>query len=198
MTRVGPRYRVEFRRKREGKTDYRRRLRLLRSKKPRFVVRISLRHISVQAIQFTPTGDVTKASAHTKDLEKLGFKNGTSNLPAAYLVGLLCGYRSVKSGIGAAVFDIGEHGSTPRGKIFAVLKGAIDSGLEIPHDVKVLPSEDTISGSSISSYAIKLKEKDEKEYRSKFSVYLSLGLNPENISDHFNSIKREIISQFGE
>ncbi|EQD30588.1 50S ribosomal protein L18P, partial [mine drainage metagenome] len=35
---TGPRYRVAFRRRREGKTDYRARLRLLKSDRPRAVV----------------------------------------------------------------------------------------------------------------------------------------------------------------
>lgn len=197
MTAIGPRYRVQFRRKREGRTDYRQRLKLLRSNEPRLVVRISLKHVSAQVIQFTSTGDVTVASAHSKQLGDLGWKDGTSNLPAAYLVGLLCGYRAVKSGIEKSTFDIGMHHPTPGGKVFAALKGAVDAGLKVPHDESVMPGEDRLSGSSISKYAAMLKEEDEKEYMSRFSSYLSKGLNPEQIPDHFNSVRQEIIAKFG-
>lgn len=197
MTAVGPRYSVQFRRKREGKTDYRQRLKLLRSNKPRLVVRISLNHISAQVIQAKPSGDVSLASAHSKQLGKLGWRNGTSNLPAAYLVGLLCGFRAVKSGIKESTLDLGMRHPTRGGKVFAVLKGAIDGGLQVPHDKGVLPSEERMSGSSISMYAAKIREKDEKEYRSRFSGYLSSGLDPEQITAHFNSVKQEIIKQFG-
>ncbi len=38
----GPRYRVNFRRRREGRTDYRQRQRLLRARVPRAVVRYLL------------------------------------------------------------------------------------------------------------------------------------------------------------
>ncbi len=46
----GPRYKVAFRRRREGRTDYRQRARLLRGGVPRAVVRVSLRHTSVQIV----------------------------------------------------------------------------------------------------------------------------------------------------
>ena len=197
MKAAGPRFRVQFRRKREGKTDYRHRLRLLRSGKLRLVVRVSLKHVSAQIVKVSSAGDVTLASAHSKQLDELGWKNGTSNLPSAYLVGLLCGYRAIKSGVKETTFDIGMSHPTKGGKIFAVLKGAVDAGLQIPHSKEILPSDERISGSSISQYAEKLKKEDEKEYSSRFSNYLSRGLNPEQIPDHFNSVKQEIIKQFG-
>ena len=197
MTAAGPRFRVQFRRKREGKTDYRHRLQMLRSGKPRLVVRVSLKHISAQIIKVSSAGDVTLASAHSKHLEELGWKNSTSNLPSAYLVGMLCGYRAIKAGVKEAAFDIGMNHPTKGGRIFAALKGAIDSGLQIPHSEEILPSDERVSGSSISEYAEKLKNEDEKAYASRFSRYLSRGLNPEQIPDHFNSVKQEIIKQFG-
>jgi len=197
MTSSGPRFRVQFRRKRQGKTDYRHRLKLLRSNKLRLVVRVSLKHVSAQIIKFSPVGDVTLVSAHSKQLEKFGWKNGTSNLPSAYLVGLLCGYRAVKSGINEATFDIGMNHPTKGSKIFAVLKGAVDAGLQIAHSEEILPSNERVSGSSISQYAEKLKKENEKQYASRFSSYLSRGLIPEQIPDHFNSVKQEIIKQFG-
>ena len=197
MATTGPRFRVQFRRKREGKTDYRHRLRMLRSGKLRLVVRISLKHIQAQIVKVSQTGDITLASAHSKQLEALGWKNGTSNLPSAYLVGLLCGYRAIKAGVKEATFDIGMIHPTKGGKIFAVLKGAVDAGLQIPHGEEILPSDEQVSGLSISQYAEQLKGEDGKEYASRFSSYLSRGLNPEQIPDHFNSIKQEIIKQFG-
>ncbi len=197
MVEYGPRFRVQFRRKREGKTDYRHRLRLLRSNKLRLVVRVSLKHVSAQIVKFSPTGDITLASAHSKQLEELGWKNGTSNLPSAYLVGLLCGYRAIKAGVKEATFDIGMNHPTKGGKIFAVLKGAVDAGLQIPHSEEILPSDERVSGSSISQHAAKLKEEDEEGYASRFSGYLSRGLSPEQIPEHFNSVKQEIIKQFG-
>ncbi|MEM4188119.1 MAG: 50S ribosomal protein L18 [Candidatus Hadarchaeum sp.] len=197
MKTSGPRFKVEFRRKREGRTDYRYRLKLLRSRKLRLVVRVSLRHISAQIMKFSPTGDLVLVSAHSKQLEKFGWKDGTANLPAAYLVGLLCGYRAVKAGVKEAVLDIGMRHPTKGAKVFAVLKGALDAGLQIPHQEAVLPAEERISGADISAYAESLKKEDERTYMAKFSSYLSRGLLPEQIPNHFNSVKQEIVRQFG-
>jgi ribosomal protein L18 len=54
---TGPRYHVKPRRHRERKTDYRLRLKLLRSKKPRIVVRKSLKAIRVQFVEYSAQGD---------------------------------------------------------------------------------------------------------------------------------------------
>ena len=59
----GPRYKVPFRRRREGRTDYRQRARLLRGRVPRAVVRNTLRHTSVQFITYDAKGDQVLATA---------------------------------------------------------------------------------------------------------------------------------------
>ncbi|MGQ9788307.1 MAG: 50S ribosomal protein L18 [Candidatus Hadarchaeaceae archaeon] len=197
MKSYGPWLKVQFRRKREGRTDYKYRLKLLRAKKPRLVVRVSLRHISVQVVNFSPTGDLVLVSAHTKQLKNFGWKGGTSNLPAAYLVGLLCGYRALRAGVREAVLDIGMKHPTKGTKIFAVLKGALDAGLQVPHQEEILPSEERMRGIDISRYAERLKKEDEGTYMARFASYLSQGLNPEQIPDHFNSVKQEVIRQLG-
>lgn len=197
MTKFGPRYRTQFRRKREGKTDYRHRLKLLRSGRLRLVTRISLNHVAAQVMRATPAGDTTMASAHSKQLEKFGWKCHTSNLPTAYLVGLLCGYRALEANVKDCILDIGMHEPVPRTKVFAVLKGALDAGLNIPHEDEILPDDDRINGKHISQYAVKLKEKDPNAYQSRFSGYLARGLPPEHIPEHFNEVKQAIITQFG-
>ena len=145
----------------------------------------------------TTKGDMTLVSAHSKQLEKLGWKAHASNIPTAYLVGLLCGYRGTKAGVKECILDIGMQEPVPQAKIFAVLKGALDAGLQIPHDKEILPKDDRINGKHISQYAIKLKEKDPKAYQSRFSSYLARGLPPEQMSEHFNAVKQAIITQFG-
>jgi len=197
MPKIGPRYRVQFRRKREDRTDYRHRLRLVRSGKPRFVVRVSLSHIVAQVVRATPSGDLTLASAYSKELEGLGWKGGTSNTSAAYLVGLLCGYRATKAGIRECVLDIGMHSPTPRAKVFATLKGALDAGVRIPHGEDVLPGEERLRGEHIAQYAAKLKSDDEDAYRARFSTYFKRGLLPEQLPEHFNQVKQTIITRHG-
>ena len=197
MSKIGPRWRVQFRRKREDRTDYRYRLRLLRSGKPRLVVRVSLKHVLAQVVHATSSGDLTLASAYSKELNELGWKGGTSNTSAAYLVGLLCGYRTLKAGVQRCVLDMGMRSQTPQAKMFAALKGALDAGLQVPHGDGILSNEERLRGEHIAKYAAKLKSKDEDAYRARFSTYFKRGISPEQLPEHFNQVKQAIITQYG-
>lgn len=196
MPKMGPGFKVRFRREREGRTDYRARLRLLRSGKPRLVVRTSLEHVIAQVVRATPAGDLTLAAADSKELGELGWKGGTSNLPAAYLIGMLCGYRAKKAGIEECVFDIGAHMPTPQAKVFSALKGALDAGLKVPCGEAVLPADERIKGEHIAKYAEQLKS-DESAYKARFSRYLERGLPPEKLPEHFDQIKQAVIAREG-
>ncbi len=139
-----------FRRRREGKTNYRYRLKLLKSDLPRAVVRTSLRNTTVQLIEFEFVGDKILASATSKELNKFGWNGSTSNLPAAYLTGLLAGKRALETKVESAVFDIGIKVPAKGSKIFATLKGIVDSGVNVPHGEEILPVEDRIKGLHIN------------------------------------------------
>lgn len=147
---TGPRFRVPFRRRREGKTDYRHRQRLLRSYVPRAVVHMSSKNTYVQFIAYDEKGDKVLASATSKDLTKLGWKASTGNLPAAYLTGYLAGLNALKNDVNEAVFDIGLKPPVKGGKLFAALKGMVDAGVDIPCGEDVFPSEDRLAGKHIS------------------------------------------------
>jgi large subunit ribosomal protein L18 len=144
---TGPTYRVQFRRRREGKTNYRYRKSLLVSGSPRAVVRKSLKSIQVQFIIFDVRGDKILTSATAFELKKFGWTGVCSNTSAAYLVGLLAGKRALKKGVTNAVLDIGLHSPTKGSKVFAALKGIVDAGVHVPHDPKVLPSDERIMSS---------------------------------------------------
>jgi large subunit ribosomal protein L18 len=146
----GPRYRVPRKRRREGKTDYRRRLSLLKSHLPRAVVRKSQKNVLVQFIVFDPKGDKVISTTSGYELVKFGWKGSTSNIPSAYLTGYLAGKRAKEMGIVEAVLDIGLATPQKGSKVFASLKGMVDSGLDIPHNEKILPSEERIRGEHIN------------------------------------------------
>ncbi len=154
---LSPRYRMPFKRRRLGKTDYQKRLRLLSSGEPRLVVRKSLNYITAQIIQFDKKGDKTLAGVASRQLKKMGWKFACDNLPAAYLTGLLIGKKAGK--INEAILDSGLHQSTKGNRIYAVVKGATDAGLKIPIGEDILPSEDRIKGKHISEAVEKEFEK---------------------------------------
>lgn len=150
----GPRYRVPRRRRREQRTDYKRRLALLKSGRTRAVVRKQNQNMIVQLIDYDPDGDVVRAQATAHDLDGLGWEGHTGNLPAAYLTGLLAGQRALEAGIQEAVLDIGLHKPNPGSGVFAALEGLLDAGLEVPHGDDVLPGEERVLGEHISEETV--------------------------------------------
>ena len=146
-------FRVAFRRRREGRTDYKRRLGLLKSRKPRLVVRRTLTNVRVQLIGYEPKGDRVLASADGRELAALGLQ-GTSgkSVPSAYLTGLLAGKRAKDAGIAEAVLDLGRNVPAKGGRIFAALQGVLDAGIEVPHDESVLPAEERVRGAHIEGF----------------------------------------------
>ena len=185
----GARYRVPFRRRREKRTDYRHRLKLLLSGKPRAVMRFTNKHVIGQMVEYSPEGDITKVSVHSKELAKFGWKGSTSNLCSAYLVGYLLGKRALAKGIAEAVFDLGLLHPIPGSKAFAALKGIVDSGVEVPANEEVFPSMERIRGEHIAAYA-KLLDEEEKQRR--FGDYLKRGLDPEKLPEHFDEVLEKI------
>ena len=160
---TGPRYTVRFRRRREGKTNYHKRIRLLAKGIPRLIMRKSNKYVTAQIIKYEPTGDKTLVSAQSSELKKLGWKHDCKNVPASYLTGLLLGKKAIKAGIKETILDLGRHSITKGSRLFSALKGVVDSGLTIPHDPKIFPSEERLTGKHISDALVK----DVEEIKSK-------------------------------
>jgi len=193
---TGPRYRVAFRRRREGKTDYQHRRNLVLSGLPRMVVRGSLRNISVQMIKAQVGGDKVVVSAHSNELAKnYGWQGGKGNVSAAYLTGLLCGYKAIAKGVKEAVLDLGLHVPTKGSRVFAALKGVLDAEVIVPHDENKLPDEKSVQGQHISEYAKHLSSNPDT-YQKRFAEQLSKGLRPEEITEHFSQVKQKISASF--
>ncbi len=194
----GPSYRIPFRRRREGKTDYRSRRALVLSRLPRLVVRRSLKHIVVQIVKAEVAGDQVVASAHSRELAKTyGWQGNCRNVPAAYLTGFLCGFKAMAHGVKKAVLDIGLYSPSRGARVFAALKGALDAGVTVPHSENMFPDETRISGKHIADYGSQLSSNTEI-YQQKFSKSLSRGLRPEQLSEHFSLTKDKIMSSFKE
>ncbi len=143
---------IPKRRKREGKTDYKQRLKELKGSMPRLVARKSLKNVTAQIITYMPKGDRVEVAAHSSELKKFGWLGSKNNIPAAYCVGLLLGRKAKGKNINDAVFDIGLQASTKSSRLYAVLKGALDAGLNIPHAEHNLPSEERLMGQHIEQY----------------------------------------------
>jgi large subunit ribosomal protein L18 len=150
---TGARYFVPFRRRKEGKTDYYKRAKLVVSDRPRMVVRKTNRHIIIQLVVAEIEGDRTLITASSQELPDYGFMGSTSNTPAAYLTGILFAVKALNADYQRAVLDIGLHRATQGARVFAALKGAVTAGLDVPHSVSILPDDARVKGAHISSYA---------------------------------------------
>jgi len=193
----GALYKVPFRRRREGATDYRLRRKLLLSRKALLVVRKTNRHVIAQLIRPRPRGDEVIASATSMELvKKYRWRASTKNTSASYLVGYLLGLKALRLGVKEAVLHIGLHRPAKGAVVFAALKGAVDAGLKVPHSAEVLPSQDRIEGKHVEDYAKKLLERSPQLYERRFSKYLERGLRPEKLSEHFKECLKMIKKAF--
>jgi len=170
---------MKLKRKAKGLTDYKLRMGLIKSKKPRLVVRKSVHQISAQVINYDPNGDRIVITVRTTDLKKhFGWSYSLRNTPSAYLLGLLVASKCVKKNIKELVLDIGLNSKTKGSILFTVLQGAVDGGLNIPHDKSVFASNDRIKGDHIKN------DKNKKKYTKS---------NPENIVQDFEKTKQKLL-----
>jgi large subunit ribosomal protein L18 len=149
---TGPRYRVPFRRRREGKTNYHVRYKLILSKKPRVVVRKSNAGTLLQLVVAEQEGDKTLLTVNSLELQDYGYTFSRSNIPAAYLTGLLFGKKMLALGIDEGIADIGLHASTKGNRIYAAIKGIVDAGVNVPHGPEIFPDEKRIRGEHIKKH----------------------------------------------
>ncbi len=195
----GPKYKVPRRRRREGKTNYYKRYRMIKSgKKIRAVVRRTNTQIIVQIIEFAPHGDKTLVGVVSKKLRRYGWKGSLKCTPAAYLTGLLAGLKAKKLGIKYAIPDIGLHPSVKGSRIYAAIKGLRDAGVEVPASEEVLPDNGRIEGKHIAAYAEMLASENPELFKSRFSQILARGLDPRDLPKHFIEVKNAILNSFKE
>jgi large subunit ribosomal protein L18 len=186
-------YTVRYRRKKQGLTNYKKRFAYIKSDKPRLVVRRFNKNIVAQVIRYAPAGDQVLLTVHTSDLKKYGWKFNTGNITSAYLLGYLLGSKSEEKDM---ILDIGLHSPIAGGRLFAVLKGAVDAGVNVPHSEDNIPPQDRIKGEHIAQYAKTLK-KNKEAYERKFSEYIKNNVDPEKIVENFEETKSNITKKSG-
>ncbi len=131
---------VKFRRRRLGKTNFRKRLALLKSGRSRLVVRFTNRYVILQVVNYSPTGDLTRYYVNSSSLKSFGWNHSFKNKAASYLAGFLLGKNCKSNDL---ILDSGI--SKPTIRVFCILKGILDSGVSIAHSEEVIPSDDIFS-----------------------------------------------------
>jgi large subunit ribosomal protein L5e len=243
------RFQVKFRRRRECKTDYYARQRLIlqdknkyNSPKYRLVVRFSNTEVTCQVAYATIDHDEILAAAYSHELERYvapiyagGRKGCLKNYPAAYATGLLLArrllslekigldksyagvvkadgaYFRVKKPEGNArrpfkvLLDVGLARTTTGARIFGVLKGAVDGGLDVPHNPKRFPADKAakgkfspkqlrryIYGGHIADYMTLLSEKNPEKYKKQFANYIKAGKGPKDLEKMWTDVHANI------
>ena len=183
------RYLQAFRRRREGKTNYHRRRKLVASRRPFLYVYVADRNITAQISIPDKPGDRVLASVHSRELMRYGWRGSRKSTPAAYLVGFLLGKKAIGAHVKDAVLYTGMRGFIPGSRIAAVVKGARDAGLDVPASEGSLPDEGRTLGRHIAEYA--------EASRDRFSSMISSGFDPVDYPRAVEDVRSRIEEAFG-
>ncbi len=141
------------RRRKENKTDYQKRIGLLKGNVPRVIFRKSNRYIISQYIQSKEAQDRIVFGLTSKILLKHGWpedmKGSLKSLPASYLTGLYLGKKIIEKKLSEPILDLGMIRNVNKSRAFAFIRGLIDSGIKIKHKEKSFPAEERIKGKNL-------------------------------------------------
>ena len=159
------------RRRRENKTDYLKRLKLLKSDSPRIVFRKTNKYLIVQYVKSEETKDKIEIGITSKKLINHGWpkdlEGSLKSIPASYLIGLLIGKEILKNKKEIPIVDFGMIRIVSKSKVHAFLKGLVDSGIKLKHKKENFPNDERISGKHLkkdfSKIFNEIKSKIEKE-----------------------------------
>ncbi|MFA5953775.1 MAG: 50S ribosomal protein L18 [Candidatus Pacearchaeota archaeon] len=145
--------RIQKIRRREFKTDYKKRISLLKSEKPRVVFRKTNRYIISQYVVSQEAKDKAIFGITSKELLKYGwpedYQGSLKSITACYLTGYLMGKKILEKKLETPIIDFGMIRTEHKTKVHSFLKGLVDSGLKIKHDEKTFPEEERIVGKKL-------------------------------------------------
>ncbi|MEK6878742.1 MAG: 50S ribosomal protein L18 [Nanoarchaeota archaeon] len=138
-------------RRREGKTNYSKRLKILRGERPRIVVRKTNKYIVAQYVKSFESKDSVEIGLTSKKLLKYGWPKelggSLKSIPATYLTGLLLGKMILeKDKNSSPIIDFGIQTAVHKSRIYSFIKGIVDSGLEIKYKKETLPESERVEG----------------------------------------------------
>ena len=138
------------RRRQENKTDYGKRLLLLRGSMPRLVFRKTNKYVIAEYVTSQNAQDKIDLGTTSKSLIEYGWPKENSgslkSTPATYLTGFLFGKEIMEKKLQTPILDIGMTRNIHKSKVFAFLKGLKDSGLNVKGEEEYYPDENRIKG----------------------------------------------------
>lgn len=141
------------RRRKENKTDYHKRISLLKGGIPRVTFRKTNRYIIAEYVTSKEAQDSVVFGVTSRILLNHGWpedmQGSLKSLSAAYLTGFYLGKQIVHKKLETPIIDIGMIRNVNKGKVFAFIKGIVDSGVKAKHEEKTFPDEDRIKGKNL-------------------------------------------------
>ncbi|VDM96817.1 unnamed protein product [Thelazia callipaeda] len=197
--------------------------------KYRLIVRFTNKDVVAQIAYSRIEGDVVVCAAYSHELPRYGIKVGLTNYASAYATGLLLARRHLAKiglagtykGIEAtgedynvekegqrapfrAVLDVGLARTVTGAKVFAVMKGVVDGGIDVPHSetrffgynsetkYNAAAHRERILGKHVADYMTFLKEHDDEAYKRHFSRFIAANVNPDNIIEMYEKAHEAI------
>jgi len=221
---------VKPKRRRQGKTDFYARQRLVRqdknkydSKKYRLVVRRTNSKFIAQVIYATMQGDKVLCASESTELKRFGVTAGLTNYASAYCTGLLLARRLLKQ-VGLAdiyktndkidgtfynvdediqddkrpfkaLLDVGLAPTTTGARIFGVLKGACDGGVNVPHKTKRFPGYHRSQVEEIKGKRGKVVDSEKTEAKFDEKI-LAAHIYGDHVTEYMNKLKKEDPAKF--
>jgi len=141
-------------RRRKAITNYSKRIELLKSERPRIVLRKSNKYVVAQYVTSKEAQDKILFEVSSRKLSKFGWpekSKSIKNLSAFYLTGLLIGKEIQDKKIEEPILDLGMMRTLHKSNIFGFIKGIIDAGIEISCKEEALPDEERIKGEHLTN-----------------------------------------------
>jgi len=147
--------RSQKRRRKENKTDYLKRLKLLKSGKPRVVFRKTNKFITSEYIESEEAQDKVVFGFDSRKLKEYGWpkeaQGSLKSTTASYLMGYLTGKTVVKKKLENPIVDSGMNRTIHKNKIYAFIKGLIDSGIKMECKKEFFPEDSRINGEHLKN-----------------------------------------------
>jgi large subunit ribosomal protein L18 len=145
--------RIPKKRRLAAKTDYSRRIKLLKSDKPRLVFRRTNKYILAQYILSESAQDTVKKGTSSIELLKYGWPTDMAgslkSITASYLTGYLIGTQITKEKLETPIVDFGMLRMIHKTKTFAFLNGIVDAGVKIECAKENFPEKERIIGKNL-------------------------------------------------
>lgn len=185
---------LDFRRRREALTDYKKRLALVKGPHDRVVIRKTNTRIIAEVVRYAEKGDLVLAYVDSNTLAAKYKWPSRSNRPTAYLTGMLLAKAAAakikENGGREYILDIGLSSPVKNSIPFVFAKGCIDGGMKLKADLDI---KEGIYNYSNTEY---MKAASESEGAVKqYGKFLKDGIKLDSLGKLFEETRKKIMSE---